>query len=52
MKSLYWNVRGLANAPSRLALKRFLNVHKPDFFALLVNLGWILNPFLDVGFLI
>jgi len=31
MKSLFWNVRGLANAPSRLALKRFLNVHKPDF---------------------
>jgi len=31
MKSLFWNVRGLANSPSRLALKRFLCVNKPDF---------------------
>jgi hypothetical protein len=31
MKRFYWNVRGLANAPTRLALKRFLSVNKPDF---------------------
>lgn len=31
MKSLYWNARGLANAPTRLALKRLLAVHKPEF---------------------
>ena len=31
MKSLYWNARGMANAPTRLALKRLLNVNKPDF---------------------
>jgi hypothetical protein len=31
MKCLYWNIRGLANSPSRLALKRILIQHKPDF---------------------
>lgn len=30
MKTLYWNIRGLANTPSRLALKRLITVHKPD----------------------
>ena len=27
----YWNIRGLANSPSRLVLKRLLLTHKPDF---------------------
>ena len=31
MKSLFWNVRGLASTPTRLALKRFLDVNKPEF---------------------
>lgn len=31
MKSLFWNLRGLANSPARLALKRFLLLYKPDF---------------------
>lgn len=31
MKMLYWNIRGIANAPSRLALKRLILKHKPDF---------------------
>jgi len=31
MKSLYWNARGMANAPTRLALKRLIIVNKPDF---------------------
>lgn len=31
MKCVFWNIPGLANAPSRLALKRILISHKPDF---------------------
>jgi len=31
MKSLYWNAWGLANYPSRLALKRLILLNKPDF---------------------
>jgi len=31
MKSLFWNLRGLANSPTRMALKRFMLVHKPEF---------------------
>lgn len=30
MLALYWNIRGIANTPSRLALKRLINLHKPD----------------------
>src|ERR1044072_1065756 len=30
MKSLFWNIRGIANHPSRLALKRLITSHKPD----------------------
>ncbi|KAK2445365.1 hypothetical protein QL285_016305 [Trifolium repens] len=30
MKCIYWNTRGLANSPTRLALKKFVNQHKPD----------------------
>src|SRR6266487_4565081 len=32
MKCLYWNIRGLANSPSRLALKRLIISNNPDFF--------------------
>jgi hypothetical protein len=31
MKVLYWNIRGIANAPSRLALQRLILIHKPEF---------------------
>src|SRR4051812_16705114 len=31
MKCVFWNIRGLANSPSRLALKRIIISHKPDF---------------------
>jgi hypothetical protein len=31
MKCLYWNVRGLANSPTKLALKNLITINKPDF---------------------
>lgn len=31
MKSLFWNIRGIANRPSRLDLKRLLRNHKHHF---------------------
>jgi hypothetical protein len=31
MKVLYWNIRGIANSSSKLALKRLINLHCPDF---------------------
>jgi len=31
MKALYWKIRGIANSPSKLALKRLILLHKPDF---------------------
>jgi hypothetical protein len=31
MKSLYWNIRGLAKSPSILALKRLVTNNRPDF---------------------
>lgn len=31
MKSLFWNIRGIVNHPSRLALKQLLRNHKPHF---------------------
>lgn len=31
MKSIYWKIRGIANPPLRLALKRLLVIHKPQF---------------------
>jgi hypothetical protein len=40
MKSLYWNIRGLANQPSRLALSRLILLHKPD-------LVFIAEPWMD-----
>lgn len=31
MKCLYWNIRGIVNSPTRLALQRILLQQKPDF---------------------
>ena len=31
MKVIYWNIRGIANAPSRLVLKRHILTNNPDF---------------------
>jgi len=31
MKCLFWNLRGIANPPTKLALKRLLKLYKPDF---------------------
>lgn len=31
MKFIYWNIRGLANSPSRLALHNLILTNKPDF---------------------
>ncbi|XP_058761210.1 uncharacterized protein LOC131634556 [Vicia villosa] len=41
MKCLYWNARGLANSPTKLALKRIITVNKPD-------LVFISEPWMDV----
>lgn len=30
MKCFFWNLRGLANSPTKLALKKLLVLHKPD----------------------
>jgi exonuclease III len=40
MKCLFWNIRGIANTPSKLALKRFINVHNPDIVV-------IVEPWMD-----
>jgi hypothetical protein len=34
MKIIFWNIRGIANAPSRLALQNLILVNKPDFIFL------------------
>jgi hypothetical protein len=34
MKCLFWNIRGIANTPSKLALRRLVNVHNPDIVIL------------------
>lgn len=31
MKVIFWNIRGIANTPSRLALKRLILLNNPDF---------------------
>jgi hypothetical protein len=31
MKYIFWNVRGIANSPTKLALKRLLIAYKPEF---------------------
>ncbi|CAL5194862.1 unnamed protein product [Lathyrus oleraceus] len=32
MKCLYWNIMGISNSPSKLALKDFLSQCNPDFY--------------------
>jgi hypothetical protein len=34
MKCIYWNPRGFANSPTRLALKKFINQYNPDIILL------------------
>jgi exonuclease III len=34
MKCIFWNARGLANSPTRLALKNLISQHKPDIVLL------------------
>jgi len=31
MRCIYWNLRGIANSPTKLSLKRLLNIYKPEF---------------------
>ena len=31
MKCLFWNIRGITNSPSKLALKNLIIANKPDF---------------------
>jgi len=40
MKCLFWNIRGLANLPTRLALKNLILTHKPHI--LLIAEPWVL----------
>jgi hypothetical protein len=40
MKCLFWNLRGIANTSSKLALRRFLNIEKPDL--VLIAEPWVL----------
>lgn len=40
MKCLYWNIRGLANSPSRLALKNLITAHKPHI--VIISEPWLL----------
>jgi len=39
MKILYWNVRGIANSPTKLAIKRLITQNKPDI--LVIAEPWI-----------
>jgi hypothetical protein len=39
MKCIYWNTRGFANSPTRLALKKLINQHNPDI--VLLSEPWI-----------
>jgi hypothetical protein len=56
MKCIYWNTRGLANSPSRLALKKMISQHNPDVILLFepwMNVNdlprrWLLNLNLKV----
>ena len=42
MKCLFWNLRGLANSPTKMALKKLLVVHKPDIF-------FVAEPWIDIS---
>lgn len=48
MKCFFWNARGLANQPTRLALKKVFVIHKPDFIFVVNHGCWkvtSLHPF-------
>ena len=47
MKFIYWNIRGIANSPSRLALKKLILSNKPDF--VFISEPWM--PFENFPFL-
>lgn len=49
MNCIYWNARGLANSPSRLALKRLVISHMPDF--VFISKPWMNAADLSVRFL-
>jgi hypothetical protein len=40
MKCIYWNIRGLANSPSRLALQNLILQHKPHI--IIISEPWLL----------
>lgn len=42
MRILYWNLRGIANNPTQVVLKKFVNVHNPDVLC-------ISEPFVALG---
>jgi exonuclease III len=42
MKCIFWNIRGLANSPSKLALKRLILKNKPNFI-------FIAEPWMNVS---
>jgi exonuclease III len=44
MKCIFWNTRGLANSPTRLALKNIITHHKPDIILLS-------EPWMDLAYL-
>jgi hypothetical protein len=39
MKGLYWNIRGIANKASKLALRRLISTNKPDF--IIISEPWM-----------
>lgn len=41
MNCVFWNVRGIVNSPSKLALKRLIISNKPDFV-------FIVEPWIEV----
>jgi hypothetical protein len=49
MKCVFWNIRGLANSPSRLALKRIISTNQPDI--ILIVEPWMSSHDLPVSWL-
>lgn len=41
MKRIYWNLRGLANSPTRLSLRNHIRTHKLDFC-------FVVEPFMNL----
>lgn len=42
MRCIYWNLRGIANSPTKLALERLLSIYKPEFC-------FIAEPWMSLG---